>query len=169
MVASSTHEQAMRAAIAMAKQQPNAPFGAVLVDNRSGKMVARGVNRGKENPAWHGEIDVINRYAAAKAKPNWGDLTLYTTAEPCPMCMAAIAWAGIPHVVYGSDIPTLQQQGWRQIDIRAEQVIAKTPFVLVKLTGGVLQKDCDRLFTQARARHVAAKPEPSQPTQDSTD
>ena len=50
-------------------------------------------------------------------------LTLYTSADPCPMCQAAIAWAGIGTVVHGSSIPFLAAHGWWQIDIRAEELI----------------------------------------------
>ncbi len=162
------HEQAMRAAITMAKQQPNAPFAAVLMDNRTGKMVARGANRSKENPAWHGEMDVINRHSAASIKPQWEHLTLYTTAEPCPMCMAAIAWAGIAQVVYGTDVPTLQQQGWKQMQLRASDVIAGASFRQITLIGGILQKDCDRLFALAQQTR-AQKPAPATTNSDDDD
>lgn len=161
----SNHEQAMRAAITIAKQQPKAPFGAVLMDRRTGKMVARGANRSKENPAWHGEMDVINRHSAASIKPQWEHLTLYTTAEPCPMCMAAIAWAGISQVVYGTDIPTLQQQGWKQMELRASDVIAGANFREITLVGGVLQAECDRLFAfaqQARSQIITAETQSSE-------
>ena len=154
------HEKAMLAAIAMAKQAPKAPFGAVLVDNREGKVVAQGVNRAQNNPTWHGEIDVINRYSAACAEPQWQHLTLYTTAEPCPMCMSAIAWAGIPQVVYGTDIPTLQQQGWNQLELRASDVSKSATFRTIELVGGVLKNECDRLFAQAQTRRLRAH-EPS--------
>ena len=78
--------------------------------------------------------------------PDWGRLTLYTTAEPCPMCMAAILWAGIPRVVFGTSIRQLQRLGWHQIDITSEEVVRRTPFRSCTLVGGVLAAECDALF-----------------------
>ena len=54
----------MRRAIEVARQNPAAPFGALLVDVETGRVMAEGVNRGGENPNWHGEIVVIDRFAA---------------------------------------------------------------------------------------------------------
>src|SRR5262249_7299282 len=111
------HEAFMRLAIALARRVPDLPFGAVLVLHDTGEVVAEGWNRSVENLTWHGEIDAINRCASAGPDIDWGRLTLYTTAEPCPMCMAAILWAGIPRVVFGTSIRQLQRLGWHQIDI----------------------------------------------------
>jgi tRNA(Arg) A34 adenosine deaminase TadA len=146
------HEPFMRRAIELARQSPEAPFGALLVDRRSGQIVAEGRNRWQENPTWHGEVDAINRCAAENPGVAWADLRLYTTAEPCCMCQAAVLWAGIPEVVFGSSIRTLQRLGWKQIDIRAEEVSRRTPFGRCKLTGGVLEHDCDALFEAASGR-----------------
>lgn len=143
------HETYMRRAIEMARQNPRFPFGAVLVDNDNGQIVAEGVNRSHLNPTWHGEIDVINRYAALPERVSWSRLRLYTTAEPCCMCQSAILWAGIGTVVYGTSIATLQRQGWTQIDIRADEVIRRTPFTRCELVGGVLEAECDPLFEAA--------------------
>ena len=59
------------------------------------------------------------------------------------------SWAGIPEVVYGTSIRTLQQIGWNQIDIRAAEVVRRTPFAPCKLTSGVLESQCDALFREA--------------------
>ncbi len=150
------HERDMRAAIDAARQVPELPFGAVLVDSRSGEIVARGHNRSGENPTFHGEIDVINRLAAraGRGEIDWSALVLYTTAEPCPMCQGAIEWAGIGNVVYGTSIETLQRLGWWQIDIRADEVIRRTPFRETRITGGVLEADCDALFVAVPKEQV---------------
>jgi len=146
------HEPYMRRAIEIARRSPAAPFGALLVDRRSGRVVSEGVNRWQENPTWHGEIDAINRCAAENARVVWSDLRLYTTAEPCCMCQGAILWAGIPEVVFGTSIRTLQRLGWKQIDVPAEEVARRTPFRRCTLTGGVLEHDCDALFQAAVRR-----------------
>ena len=143
------HDQLMKRAIRIARQNPMAPFGALLVDVETGQIVAEGVNRDSENPTWHGEIDVINRCVAEHPETEWGRLRLYTTAEPCCMFQGAILWSGIREVVYGTSIVTLQRLGWRQIDIPADEVARRTPFAECKLIGGVLEHECDELFRAA--------------------
>lgn len=157
--------QYMQMAIAAARDNLRSPFGAVLVDPERQQVVASGVNRVTENPTWHGEIDVINRYAAAEVLPeghsrspiaavrdsaDWSRLHLYTTAEPCPMCQSAILWAGIPRVVYGTSVERLKELGWNQIDIRAQEVVERAAFGQCQLMGGVLEAECDALFRLAR-------------------
>lgn len=143
-------ERHMRRAIAAARGNPSHPFGAVLVDSRQDRVVVEGVNRGRENPLWHGEVDALNRFASTAAGPDdWSHLHLYTTAEPCCMCQAAILWAGVRRVVFGTSIPTLQRLGWHQIDLRAEDVIRRAPFADCELLGGVLEDECDTLFEHA--------------------
>lgn len=140
------HPKYMRLAIEQAKKVPELPFGAVIVDAQSGAVLAEGHNRSKESPTFHGEIDVINRLAAQQKVDDWSGLALYTTAEPCPMCQSAVEWAGIGLVVFGSSIPFLEQLGWWQIHIRAEEVIRQTPFRQTALIGGVLEAECNQLF-----------------------
>jgi tRNA(adenine34) deaminase len=97
------HKQFMRRAIEVAGANPRHPFGAVIVDTEAQSIVAEGVNRSCVNPILHGEIDAIEKCAATE-KRDWRRLILYTTAEPCPMCMSAILWSGISAVVFGTSI-----------------------------------------------------------------
>jgi tRNA(Arg) A34 adenosine deaminase TadA len=143
------HETFMRRAIELARGNPAAPFAAILVERDTGRIVAEGINRHAENPTWHGEIDVINRHAATGRAVEWERLRLYTTAEPCCMCQGAILWAGIPEVVYGTSIRTLQRFGWKQIDLTADEVARRTAFTQCRLIGGVLEAECDELFRRA--------------------
>lgn len=136
----------MRRAIALTAHCPQLPFGAVIVRRATGEIVAEGWNRSAANPTWHGEIDAINHLAASGQGDGHADLVLYTTAEPCPMCMGAILWSGIGTVVYGTSIPYLQQQGWRQIDILADEVVRRSPGWSCVVIGGVLEPECNALF-----------------------
>src|ERR1700757_2300301 len=88
------HEAAMRLAIAAAKANPFYPFGAVIIGAADRATLAQGVNDGKTNPIFHGEIAAINDYVARHGNQGWADGILYTTGEACPMCMSAIVWAG---------------------------------------------------------------------------
>jgi tRNA(adenine34) deaminase len=140
----------MRLAIAMTQKVPRYPFGAVIVRRTTGEILAKGYNRSSRNPTLHGEIEVINRCAAKHAPLDWITLDLYTTAEPCPMCQSAIEWAGIATVYFGTSIPFLQQLGFRQIDIRAEEVARRTPFRNTRVIGGILEQECNALFEAAQ-------------------
>ena len=78
------------------------PFGAVIVKN--GKVIATGVNKvtASNDPTAHAEVIAI-RGACARLKTfNLSDCELFTSCEPCPMCLAAIYWARIPKVYYGN-------------------------------------------------------------------
>ncbi len=115
------HERHMRRAIALTTNTLELPFGAVIVHRESGDTVAEGWNRSMINPIWHGEIDALNALFRSGHKIAGGELVLYTTAEPCPMCMSAILWSGIQMVAFGTSIRFLQERGWRQIDVLADQ------------------------------------------------
>ena len=89
------------------------PFGAVIV--KDGKVVGKGHNSVIKNndPTCHGEMMAIHK---ACKKLGTFDLTgceIYTTGEPCPMCLAAILWANISKVYYGCNIYDTEKIGFR--------------------------------------------------------
>lgn len=145
-------EYYMQQAITQALNVPAFPFGAVIVHQKTGDIVATGFNRSAQSPTFHGEIVAINHCAVAYPSIDWTELDLYTTAEPCPMCQSAIEWAGISTVYYGTSIPYLIRQGWGQIDIRAQEVAHRTPFRQTTVIGGILETECNMLFEAARDR-----------------
>jgi len=103
------HEAAMRLAIAAAKANPFYPFGAVIMGAADRTVLAQGVNNSKTNPVLHGEIVAINDYLARHGNQSWADGILYTTGEPCTMCMSAIVWAGI-----GGSSTAARSRRWRR-------------------------------------------------------
>ena len=141
-------ESYMRRAIRLAGNNRKYPFAAVLVDEEK-RVVGEGWNRSVHNPTWHGEMDAINKCAAAHPKIDWTRLTLYTTAEPCAMCQGAVAWAGIKRVVFGSSIPFLKSLDWWAIDIRAAELARLAAFRKCTVVGGVLEEECNKLFHAA--------------------
>ena len=91
------------------------PFGAVIV--KDGEIVGRGHNQVVKNndPTCHGEMMAIHM---ACKKLNTFDLSgteIYTTGEPCPMCLAAILWANISKVYYGCNIVDTETIGFRDL------------------------------------------------------
>ena len=78
------------------------PFGCVIV--RQGAIIARGNNRvtSTNDPTAHAEVTAIREACASLKTFQLGDCELYTSCEPCPMCLSAIYWARIPRVFYGN-------------------------------------------------------------------
>lgn len=88
----------------LALQKGEIPIGAIIIDNKSGKVISKAYNtRNKTHlPTAHAEILAINK-ASRKIK-DWRltNTTIFVTIEPCPMCAGAIFNARIPRLVYGS-------------------------------------------------------------------
>lgn len=139
-------EAYMQAAIEMAKQNPAAPFGAVIVDNKTGEILARGVNAYQVNPTFHGEMVAINNFAKTHPHADWSNLTIYTTAEPCSMCQSAIVWTGMSRMVFATSIKYLLSHGLGQIEISSAEVNSKAPFYKGTITGGVLADKTNPMF-----------------------
>ena len=78
------------------------PVGAVLV--HEGRVIARAGNRTRElsDPTAHAEMLVIRQAAAGLGSERLGGCDLYVTLEPCPMCAAAISFARIRRLYFGS-------------------------------------------------------------------
>lgn len=142
----SVDEKHMRQAVALTEHCPDLPFGTVIVHAPTGRVVAEGWNRTDENPLLHGEVDALTALHRGGWRGDTADLTLYTTAEPCPMCMGAILFSGIGRVVYGTSIRFLLDTGWEQIDLPAEEIVRRGDGFRCELVGGVLQEECDDLF-----------------------
>ncbi len=136
----------MRLAIAEAAKG-DFPFGAVIV--RDGKVVSTGRNLGVTNndPTAHGEMVAIRRFVADNPAKELKGATLYTSGEPCPMCMGAIVWCGIGRVVYAASIEQLSKR-LGQIMITSKAVAKATPFLTVEITGGVLATEALALFAK---------------------
>ncbi|MEJ6979567.1 nucleoside deaminase [Pedobacter sp. P351] len=104
--ASSQHSKFMKMAIALSKRNvvkcEGGPFGAVLVKN--GIVIAKSANRvtTTNDPTAHAEIVAI-RIASKKLKSfDLSDCVIYTSCEPCPMCLGAIYWSRISKIYYAN-------------------------------------------------------------------
>ena len=99
-------ETFMRRAIEISAQavgQPGAkPYGAVVV--KDGKIVGEGLNRstGHFDPTSHGEVEAIRDACGKLATVDLAGAELYTSCEPCPMCVATMMIAGIGRLYYGA-------------------------------------------------------------------
>jgi tRNA(Arg) A34 adenosine deaminase TadA len=139
-----TDEAFMRVAIEEARQA-DFPFGAVIV--REGAIIARGRNLGRTNgdPTAHGEMVAIRRGLADHGSGALRGSTLYTSGEPCAMCMGAILWCHFGRLVYAASVEQLASK-IDQIMISSADLRAKTTFVPISIAGGVLADEAMRLF-----------------------
>lgn len=147
-VSMARHEQAMKLAIEQGKKNPYYPFGAVMTDSATGAVVAEGTNDAGSNPTLHGEIVCINDYVAKHGNRDWDSKILYTTCEPCPMCITALIWAKIGGVVFASSAfsPALTASVGEPIKISAQNVINAETYHKPMLLGGVLAAETDQMF-----------------------
>lgn len=140
----------MATTIEVAAANPIAPYGAMIVYDDK-EILLKSVNSAHNHPLMHGELSVIHNLFNNGFTGDVSKLSLYTTAEPCPMCAAAIYWAMIPKVVYGSSISFLHDLFGRQIQVNAETIFSKTPdFYSCHLIGGIMEDKCNQLFLEAK-------------------
>ena len=107
----------MRMAITEAKKGilngHGGPFGTVIV--KDGVVIAKGHNQVIKNqdPTCHGEIMAIHKACKKLGTFDLSGCELYTTGEPCPMCLGAILWANIDRVYFGCNIIDTEKIGFR--------------------------------------------------------
>ena len=94
--------EAIRLSIQMMRRGKGGPFGAVVV--RNGKVVGRGSNQvtSTNDPTAHAEILAIREACKRLKTFQLEDCELYTSCEPCPMCLSAIYWARLGRVFYAN-------------------------------------------------------------------
>ena len=95
----------MKVAINLSKENINnggGPFGAVIV--KEGEIIATGANRVVPNndPTAHAEVSAIRKEKKKLGVFKLDGCKIYTSCEPCPMCLSAIYWAGISEIFYGN-------------------------------------------------------------------
>jgi len=95
-------QMAIDLAVENVRSGAGGPFGAVIV--RSGEVIATGVNRVTANhdPTAHAEVSAIRAACAKLEDFQLPGCTVYTSCEPCPMCLAAIYWARCSAIYYGN-------------------------------------------------------------------
>jgi len=121
------------------------PFGAVIV--KDGKVMARGRNMGRTfgDPTAHGEMVAIRRFLDQYPAAALRGATLYTSGEPCAMCMGAILWCHIGRLVFAASVEQLATK-IDQIMLSAADVAAMAKFAPILITGGVLADEAMALF-----------------------
>ena len=101
-----TKEELMRRALTLAEEsvrKGGGPFGAVIA--RGGEIVAEAANRVTLDcdPTAHAEVSAIREATRRLGTFDLSGCDIFTSCEPCPMCLGAIYWAHLDHIYYGND------------------------------------------------------------------
>lgn len=120
------------------------PFGSVIV--KDGVVVAKGHNQVIKNqdPTCHGEMMAIHKACKKLGTFDLSGCELYTTAEPCPMCLGAILWANISKVYFGCNIVDTENIGFRDKVFYEINESGKKDEIVVELD----RKQCLKLFEE---------------------
>jgi tRNA(adenine34) deaminase len=123
------------------------PFGALIVNTRTGKrlMIATNAVMAENDPSSHGETRTVRLACEKLKRPSLAGYTMYSTCEPCAMCMANALWANLDRVVYGATIADAGRHV-PQIRIDAKEVARRSDMHCV-VEGPVLRDLCVTLFT----------------------
>jgi tRNA(adenine34) deaminase len=142
--ASIEDERYMRIALEEARKA-DFPFGAVIV--RDDEILARGrsLGRTRHDPTAHGEMVAIRNCVAGHGGAALRGSTLYTTGEPCVMCMGAILWSHVGRLVFAASLEQLSTK-INQIMITSADIAEKAKFAPITITGGVLADEAMTLF-----------------------
>ncbi|MDD3080310.1 MAG: nucleoside deaminase [Paludibacter sp.] len=141
------NEKFMRKAIALSIkniENGGGPFGAVIV--KDGKIVATGVNRVTANndPTAHAEVSAIRKAAKKLGTYDLSGCEIYTSCEPCPMCLGAVYWARLDKMYYGNNKSDAKDIGFDDSFIYDE--IALDPMQRSVKTIQLLPKEAIKAF-----------------------
>ena len=105
-------EKAIELSIRNVREGKGGPFGAVIV--KDGQILAQGANRVTldSDPTAHAEIVAIREACRALGNFQLAGCVMYTSCEPCPMCLSAIYWADINKIYYGNSIEAAAEAGF---------------------------------------------------------
>ena len=133
------------------------PFGAAIVDSESGELLHRARNAvmRENDPSSHAELRTVRLATKKLGSPSLKGYTLYSTCEPCAMCMANALWAGLDRVVYGATIEDANRH-CNQIQIPASEIAKRSDMVCV-VEGEVLRDLCYTLFIDPRMLEAFAQ------------
>ena len=115
------HEKFMRRAIELSErgsiiEKTGGVFGAVIV--KDNQIIGEGYNKVIKNndPTWHAEMEAIREACKKIKSPHLSGCTMYTSAESCPMCLAASYWADLEAIYYAATVDDARQYGDFQDD-----------------------------------------------------
>lgn len=118
-------DRRMRLAVALAEEnvhrQTGGPFGAIVVEERSGRLLGAGVNRVTALGLSLAHAEMLALSLAQRERGDWnlgarGAVQLVTSCEPCAMCFGAVPWSGVASVVWGARKEDAEAAGFDEGD-----------------------------------------------------
>jgi tRNA(Arg) A34 adenosine deaminase TadA len=138
------HEAYMLEAITLSIEsvhEGGGPFGAVIVDSKTGAVIGRGKNRVTlhNDPTAHGEVEAIRHAAKNTGRTELSECILYTSAEPCPGCFfESVFNAGIKEIYFGNSVAAAAEIGFA--DDKNWALLLTTPATVMKKVGGTIEQ-----------------------------
>ncbi len=144
-----TSEDFMRLAITEArvnlKTLEGGPFGAVIA--KEGSVLAAARNSVLVSDATsHAEVNAVRAASLALGTYDLSSCVIFSTTEPCPMCFAAIHWARIEKLYFGTDIADVSKLGFNEMPL-GNAMLARLGKSPVEIIPGFLREECLKLLT----------------------
>lgn len=142
--------QAIADATAAVPRGEGGPFGACIAHNDRVIVCAHNTVLRDHDATCHAEINAIRAASKALSKFDLSECVIYSTTEPCPMCFAAIHWARIPRLVFGTRIADVRALGFNELALSNAQMreLGGSP---VSVTGDFMRDDCVELLRRWQA------------------
>ncbi len=145
-----TDEQGMQLAIDACRRGIEAgqsPFGAAIVNQDRVIVASHNTVWADTDPSAHAEVNAIRAACRSLDSISLEGCTLYSTCEPCPMCLATSHWARIDRIVFGASIADAKTAGFSELPIPVETMVELGDSPL-KLLRGARLTDCVTLFDE---------------------
>jgi len=135
------------------------PFGSAVYDAASGALISRAYDTVMQacDPTNHAEVNAVRAAPRALGRLSLAGTVLYSTCEPCPMCMSACIWAEVDTVVYGASTMEDADRYWPQPSpVTPQYLVSQTVFEKrCTLVPHVARDACRALFERCDALRVA--------------
>lgn len=127
------------------------PFGCCIV-YKDEMIIETNTCFSERNPLKHAEVNAIHRFIDTIGMEQLRESVIYTTTEPCLMCLGAINWARIPKLVYGTSVGDSNDMGFQEVNISIEVLKEKFPYE-IEIKSGVLKDECLMLLDMWKIRN----------------
>jgi tRNA(Arg) A34 adenosine deaminase TadA len=141
------HEPFVREALRLAEkavEHGNHPFGALLVKGDEVILTAENAVSTENDITRHAELALVSRASKTLTPDVLAQCTLYTSTEPCAMCVGAIFWAGIRRVVYACSAETLGEIAGSPFVVPSRELFARG-LPVVEVIGPILEEEAAQL------------------------
>jgi guanine deaminase len=128
-------------------QAGQSPFGALIVKGDRVVVCAHNTVWKDKDPTAHAEVNAIRQACRKLETIDLSDCVLYSTCEPCPMCLSAIHWSKLKSVTFGASIADAEKAGFSELTISAQEMVKRGQSPL-KVKSGVMAEQCRALFDE---------------------